>query len=251
VDSVTAWMPWPPSLPQTISFPGLGDYTVTLSDSSYCGVVQQSITVHVVAPPVASISASTDTICSGGQVTFFQGSSGPNQSYQWNFGNNNNWQNLGSGNYYSDTFGPLNSTYAQSWNTSNSGSAANIQVYVDNVYQIPFTNYNLIEDPSSVISVTTGTTSATSTVLYLDSVVNVSPGQTISGSAGISATTTVLGTITGTSNVIISEPVTAPVTAGTSLTFTFNTGTFIQFSGAVPAKPVVVLLGFDGYFPPG
>ena len=160
-------------------------------------------------------------------------------------------QNLGSGNYYSDTFGPLNSTYAQSWNTSNSGSAANIQVYVDNVYQIPFTNYNLIEDPSSVISVTTGTTSATSTVLYLDSVVNVSPGQTISGSAGISATTTVLGTITGTSNVIISEPVTAPVTAGTSLTFTFNTGTFIQFSGAVPAKPVVVLLGFDGYFPPG
>jgi hypothetical protein len=159
-------------------------------------------------------------------------------------------QNLGSGNYYSDTFGPLNSTYAQSWNTSNSGSAANIQVYVDNVYQIPFTNYNLIEDPSSVISVTTGTTSATSTVLYLDSVVNVSPGQTISGSAGISATTTVLGTITGTSNVIISEPVTAPVTAGTSLTFTFNTGTFIQFSGAVPAKPVVVLLGFDGYFPP-
>ena len=98
VDSVTAWMPWPPSLPQTIAFPGVGDYTVTLSDSSYCGVVQQSITVHIVPPPVASISASTDTICSGGQVTFFQGSAGANQSYQWNFGNNNNWQNLGSGN---------------------------------------------------------------------------------------------------------------------------------------------------------
>jgi hypothetical protein len=160
-------------------------------------------------------------------------------------------QNLGSGNYYSDTFGPLNSSYAQSWNTSNSGSAANIQVYVDNVYQIPFTNYNLTEDPMPVIAVTTGTTSATSTVLYLDSVANVSPGQTISGSAGISATTTVLGTITGTFAVTISEPVTAPVTAGTSLTFSFNTGTFIQFTGAVPAKPIVVLLGFDGNFPPG
>jgi len=97
-DSLTAWAPWPPSLPRTITFPGLGEYTVTLYDSSYCGVAQQSITVHVVPPPVASISASTDTICSGGQVTFFQGSSGPNQSYQWNFGNNNNWQNLGSGN---------------------------------------------------------------------------------------------------------------------------------------------------------
>ena len=98
VDSITAWMPWPPSLPQTIAFPGVGDYTVTISDSSFCGVAQQSITVHIVPPPVASISASTDTICSGGQVTFYQGSSGNNQSYQWNFGNNNNWQNLGSGN---------------------------------------------------------------------------------------------------------------------------------------------------------
>ena len=98
VDSVTAWLPWPPTLPQTIAFPGIGDYTVTLSDSSYCGVVEDSITVHIVPPPVASISASTDTICSGGQVTFYQGSTGTNQSYQWNFGNNNNWQNLGSGN---------------------------------------------------------------------------------------------------------------------------------------------------------
>jgi gliding motility-associated-like protein len=98
VDSVTTWMPWPPSLPQTITFPGVGDYTVTLYDSSYCGVAQQSITVHIVPPPVASITASTDTICSGGQVTFIQGSTGPNQSYQWNFGNNNNWQNSGSGN---------------------------------------------------------------------------------------------------------------------------------------------------------
>ena len=97
-DSVTAWMPWPPSFPQTIAFPGIGDYTVILSDSSYCGVVEDSITVHIVPPPVASISASTDTICSGGQVTFYQGSTGTNQSYQWNFGNNNNWQNLGSGN---------------------------------------------------------------------------------------------------------------------------------------------------------
>lgn len=160
-------------------------------------------------------------------------------------------QNLGSGNYYSDTFGPLNPNYAQSWNTGNSGSAANIQVYVDNVYQIPFTNYNLTENPSPVVAVTTATSSATSTVLYLDNVSNVQPGQTISGSAGISATATVLGTITGTFAVTISEPITSPVSAGTSLTFSFNTGTFIQFTGAVPAKPVVVLLGFDGNFPPG
>lgn len=160
-------------------------------------------------------------------------------------------QNLGSGNYYSNLFGPLNSTYYLSYDPTYGGSAANIQVYVDNVYQIPFTNYDLTTDPSPVLASTTGTTTATSTVLYLDSVQNVQPGQYISGSANITTSTTVLGTITGTFNVIISEPVTGNVNAGTSLTFTFNTGTYIQFSGPVPAKPVVAVLGYDGYFPPG
>ncbi len=159
-------------------------------------------------------------------------------------------QNLGSGNYYSNLFGPLNSTYFPSYGATYGGSAANIQVYVDNVYQIPFTNYDLTTNPSPVIVSTTGTTTATSTVLYLDSVQNVQPGQTIAGSANITSSTTVLGTITGTFNVVISEPVTGNVNAGTSLTFSFNTGTYIQFSGPVPAKPVVALLGFDGYFPP-
>lgn len=159
-------------------------------------------------------------------------------------------QNLGSGNYYSNLFGPLNNSYALSYNPSTYGGAANIQVYVDNVYQIPFTNYDLTTDPSPVSATTTGTTSATNTVLYLNSVQNVQPGQTISGSASISSSTTVLGTITGTFNVILSEPVTGTIGPGTNLTFSFNTGTYIQFSGPVPAKPVVAVLGYDGYFPP-
>lgn len=160
-------------------------------------------------------------------------------------------QNLGSGNYYSNLFGPLNSTYSPSYSPTTYGGAANIQVYVDNVYQIPFTNYDLTTDPSPVTATTTATTSATSTVLYLDNVQNVQPGQTITGSANISSSTTVVGTITGTFNVIVSEAVTGDVPSGTSLTFSFNTGTYIQFSGAVPAKPVVAVLGYDGYFPPG
>lgn len=160
-------------------------------------------------------------------------------------------QNLGSGNYYSNIFGPLNPSYSVSYNTAVGGGAPNVMVYVDNVFQIPFTNYDLTTDPSPVTAVTTGTTSATSTVLFLDGVQNVQPGQTISGSPSISSSTTVLGTITGTFNVVISEPVTGPVSAGTTLTFTFSTGTFLQFSGPVPAKPVVAILGMDGYFPPG
>ena len=160
-------------------------------------------------------------------------------------------QNLGSGNYYSNIFGPLNPSYGTSYLSSAGGGAPNVMVYVDNVYQIPYTNYDLTTDPSPVTAVTTGTTSATSTVLYLDSVQNVQPGQTISGSPSISSSTTVLGTITGTFNVVISEPVTGSINPGTTLTFTFSTGTFLQFSGPVPAKPVVAILGYDGFFPPG
>lgn len=155
-------------------------------------------------------------------------------------------QNLGSGNYYSNIFGPLNVAYTLSYLKS----SANIQVYVDNVFQIPETNYSLVTDPSPVTATTTATTTSSGTTLYLDTVQNVQPGQTISGSAYISSSTTVVGTITGTTNITISEPVTGTVGPGTSLTFTFSTGTFIQFSGAVPAKPVVAIMGYDGYFPP-
>jgi hypothetical protein len=160
-------------------------------------------------------------------------------------------QNLGSGNYFSNTFGPLNSSYSPSYSPSSNGGAANIQVYVDNVYQIPFTNYDLTIDPNPVTAITTATTSASSFILFLDSVQNVQPGQTITGSAGISETATVVGTVVGTTHVEISEAVTAPIPNGTTLTFNFNTGTYIQFAGSVPAKPVVVLLGIDGFFPPG
>ena len=67
-------------------------------------------------------------------------------------------QNLGSGNYYSNIFGPLNSTYSPSYSASTLGGAANIQVYVDNVFQIPFTNYDLTVDPSAVTATTTAAT---------------------------------------------------------------------------------------------
>jgi hypothetical protein len=160
-------------------------------------------------------------------------------------------QNLGSGNYFSNTFGPLNSSYSPSYSPSSNGGAANIQVYVDNVYQIPFTNYDLTTNPSPVTANTTATSSASSFILFLDSVQNVQPGQSIVGSAGISESATVVGTILGTTNIEISEALTAPVPGGTALTFIFNTGTYVQFTGAVPAKPVVVLLGIDGFFPPG
>ena len=97
-DSITNWQPWPPTFPQTISFPGVGDYTVTLYDSSYCGIASQSVTVHVINPPNANFSASADTICVGEQVIFTQLAAAPGQAYRWNFGVNNSWVNVGNGN---------------------------------------------------------------------------------------------------------------------------------------------------------
>lgn len=154
-------------------------------------------------------------------------------------------QNLGSGNYFSNIFGPLNASYQPSYDES----AANVMVYVDNVFQIPGTNYDLTTDPSPVTATTTGSSSASSVTLYLDSVFNVQPGAIVTGTNAIVAGTTVIGTYVGTKNIQISAGLTGNIATGTVLTFIYNTGTYLQFSGAVPAKPVVAILGYDGYFP--
>jgi hypothetical protein len=156
-------------------------------------------------------------------------------------------QNLGSGNYYSNIFGPLNEDYQPSYDQ---GGAENVMVYVDNVFQIPGTNYDLTNDPNPVNATTTATSTAGNTILQLDNVFNVQPGTEVSGDASIPSGTVVLNTLPNTFNITISSALVGTLPEGTSLTFTFNTGTYLQFSGAVPAKPVVAMLGYDGYFPP-
>jgi hypothetical protein len=156
-------------------------------------------------------------------------------------------QNLGSGNYYSNIFGPLNQDYQPSYDQ---GGAQNVMVYVDNVFQIPGTNYDLTNDPNPVNATTTATSTAGSTILQLDTVFNVQPGTEVTGDSAIPSGTIVLGTIANSFNINISQGLTGTLTTGTELTFTFNTGTYLQFSGPVPAKPVVAMLGYDGYFPP-
>jgi len=156
-------------------------------------------------------------------------------------------QNLGSGNYYSNLFGPLNKDYLPSYDAG----AQNIMVYVDNVFQIPGTNYDLTTDPNPASATTTATTTAGNTILQLDNVFNVQPGTAVTGDSSIPNGTVVLGTLDNTFNITISNALTGTLTEGTALTFTFNTGSYITFSGPVPAKPVVAMLGYDGYFPPG
>lgn len=152
-------------------------------------------------------------------------------------------QNLGVGNYINTLFGPL----AYDISTS---KPQNVMVFVDNVYQIPGTNYSLV--PGTSVSVTaTNTLSITTgnTVISLNTINNILVGQTVTGPSGIANATTVTNVNNTLSQVTISIPTTDNIPQNQLFTFSEQSGTFIEFNGAVPAKQVFALLGFDGYAP--
>lgn len=155
-------------------------------------------------------------------------------------------QNLGYGNYTSELFGPLNPDYEASY----MAGPQNIMVYVDNVFQIPTLNYNLATTPADVQQLTYGDVYAGDSVIPIGTFTNVIIGQNISGPAAIPPNTVVTGFINSSTSISISNQVTDNIANGTPINFSYTTGTYIAFSGAVPYKPVVAILGMDGYFPP-
>lgn len=96
-DSIIDWQPYdPPARPgYDIAFPGIGTYTVTMLDSNMCGVDAAAITVQVVDAPVAGITASTDSACTGEVVTFTNTSSGGNQ-HRINYGTGGGFVGMGA-----------------------------------------------------------------------------------------------------------------------------------------------------------
>jgi hypothetical protein len=80
---------------------------------------------------------------------------------------------------------------------------------------------------------------------------NIVAGQVISGSAYVPLGTTVTNVSTNSDYIGISFPTSGAISSGTSLLFSFNSsGSYINFNGTVPFKPVVAILGMDGNFPP-
>jgi hypothetical protein len=167
-------------------------------------------------------------------------------------------QNLGYGNYADVYFGPL--AYDVDLN-----KPQNVLVFVDNVYQIPTTNYTLVKNPTAATATTTILASSTLT-LYLNTLTNIDVGEsgvwrTLVPISGVQAGTTITSITTTFSipnngyPVGISLP--ASLSQGTRITVQYGaypgsgSTTYIQFTGPVPAKPVFSLLGFDGYFPAG
>jgi hypothetical protein len=153
-----------------------------------------------------------------------------------------------NGDYNDTLFGPLEYDI-------DPAAPQNLFVYVDNVYQIPASNYTLVR--SSVGNILTTSTlvkltaAASSTTLFLNSVADFNVGRPISGT-NISGN--VITAVSATSkSIVISPGTTGVVGSGTVITTTLSTGTFIRFSAdatPVPSKPVTALQGFDGYGPP-
>jgi len=166
-------------------------------------------------------------------------------------------QNLGNGNYANDLFGPLNPDYEASY----IAGPQNAMVYVDNVYQIPATNYGIQFNPSTITRSVVAESAINSSTIQVSGIYNILEGCTVSASTGtaIASGTTVVRTFSvfttipftaTTFHVDISLPTAATLDTSTNVLFSYNTGSYLKFTGAVPAKPVVALLGYDGYFPP-
>jgi len=153
-------------------------------------------------------------------------------------------QDLGYGDYTNSLFGPLSFDVA-------TDSPQNIMVFIDSVYQVPNTHYTLVPGSSVSESATVDLPANTGTTLInINTTTNILEGQNVTGPIGVFATGTVVTNVNVTATQItIDTPLLDNLDVSDTLLFTFNEGTFIQFNGEVPAKPVFVLLGLDGYNP--
>jgi hypothetical protein len=152
-------------------------------------------------------------------------------------------QSLGVGNYINTIFGPL----AYDISTS---KPQNVMVFIDNVYQIPVTNYTLIPGTSVAVTATIAVDVLSgATTITLNTTTNILVGQTVTGPSGLAGATTVTNVDNVLHQITINPPTTDSIPNGQQLSFSEQAGTFIEFNGAVPAKQVFALLGFDGYAP--
>lgn len=163
------------------------------------------------------------------------------------------YKTYGGANYQNTIFGPLEFP-------CDTSKPQNIQVFIENVPQLPDTtglggfnvagNYKLTYTPSVITTLTTPVVQG-AVVLSLATLVDIQGGigQAITG-AGIAPGTVVQSVAnTATNSIRISNPTSGPINTTTNLTFTFSTGTYVQFTGPAPTKAVYTIQGMDGYFP--
>ena len=96
-DSIINWQAWPPTFPVSVAYPAVGSYTVTLYDSSLCGIDTAHVVVNIVNKPFSSVTVLTNTVCQNLPIIFTNGST-ISEGYNWNFDAGAGWQTLPYGN---------------------------------------------------------------------------------------------------------------------------------------------------------
>jgi len=124
-DSIIDWSPWPPTFPRTIEYPGIGSYDVMLLDSNYCGIDTAYVTITIVPPPSVQLTATPDTVCAGGTISFDETTAGGANYFEWDFGTGNGfqWTSAGDQAFTYNTPGTFVVSYAASIQGATAGCA--------------------------------------------------------------------------------------------------------------------------------
>ena len=153
-----------------------------------------------------------------------------------------------NGDYADTIFGPL--TYDVP-----TDKPQNILVYVENVPQIADINYSLVYGtsvtPYTATTVLSQPAAINTTTLTLQTVADFNPGFAITG-AGIPSGTTIVASSGTSKTITLSNQTNSTISSGSSVTVYYTSGTYVKFSNnsvPVPFKPVITLLGFDGFKP--
>jgi hypothetical protein len=157
-------------------------------------------------------------------------------------------QEFQNGDYADTIFGPL--AY-----DIDPAKPENLQVYVENVWQIPGTNYELkLSQLGAPLTTTTNVSRAVyfgETVIPLDDIADFNVGVSLNGTN--LQNNVIVDTSATDSTITISPGALGFIPQGSVAIAVYSTGTFIKFTPSatpVPFKPVIALLGLDGYCPP-
>ena len=91
------WRPWINSNPLTLTFPGVGVYTISLAVENYCGIDEESITIVVREPLTAALTGPAEA-CEGESMNF-QATAPESEWFEWDFyGTDQIWYSSSTGN---------------------------------------------------------------------------------------------------------------------------------------------------------
>jgi hypothetical protein len=153
-----------------------------------------------------------------------------------------------NGDYQDTIFGPLSYRV-------DPDKPENVLVYVENVYQLPDINYTLVEStgasPLTTSTVVTQAAGFGDTIIKLETIADFNVGLQLTGTN--LQGNTIVATSATDRTITISPGALGFIPEGGLAVAFYPVGVYVKFAEnavPVPFKPVVTLLGLDGYCPP-